>query len=788
MQGSSVAKTTLLGARASCPQRGRRPAVVLRRGQAMPPHGARGGQDSRDPGKGRPSRAVVPGKATVCPARTCGRCVRDACPARVRCGAPSRPHVGRRPSPVVVLKSLSKMPALARESVLAERFPWERGQSRRARGPMAHSVGSSGQAVAPAWGKRGMPAIPGKAHERERLWPCGARASRPHVGRWPTGRGSSGQAVRTLAWRRSRGMPAMPTLSKGAEHEHVVPGERSGRPARTWADGPPRGFIQPRTPDALHHPRESVHAVAARARGSVGVSRPQGGSMAQPVELHAQRVEVCRRRSQGTHASMRSGSSAGSAGVPPARGPMAHPWDLKRARCPRSQGKRPCGACSPTGSAGVPPARGPRWPTGVSKRAGMPALPGEEAVVVDDGEALPGEARSVPSSHVGRRPTRGFKRASLPPHGGSGGCPRSRRKAFHQRERVVPGSAGVPPARVVADDAHLVGSSGQDRPRSRREGVHAESLSLGARASKPARGPMAHPWVQVGADGLPGAGQPDERQLARESALFHGERGHPARHAGLDGPPDGFKRGKMPVEGPMVEKSSMRSGLSWERGSSRPHVQADGPPVGSSGQVCPQLPGKVVHAASGFYWERRVSRPHRGPMAHPWVRAGRSARRSQGPGVHAEPVSSGERGRPARTWCRWPTRGFERANAAPSWGQAGEMPDAPGRIASKLLSRQSRRLVVDERVPAASAGAHADVPRVRRCVRLLMRGILVVVDRSGLPRCERGRGSFRRHLRRSATPTGVRSCTTSASGSSVARCAHLVALRNPFRRRQLPAA
>ena len=53
----------------------------------------------------------------------------------------------------------------------------------------------------------------------------------------------------------------------------------------------------------------------------------------------------------------------------------------------------------------------------------MPAIPGK----APSGTVVPGSAGVPPA--VGRRPTGVSKRASLPPHGGGGGCPRSREVA-----------------------------------------------------------------------------------------------------------------------------------------------------------------------------------------------------------------------------------------------------------------------------------------------------------------------------------------------------------------------
>ena len=123
---------------------------------------------------------------------------------------------------------------------------------------------------------------------------------------------------------------------------------------------------------------------------------------------------------------------------------------------------------------------------------------------------VPGE-RGRPARTSGRRPTRVLKRAR---------CPRSQGK--RPCGTALPGSAGVPPA----------------------------------------RGPMAHPWVQAG---------------------------------------------KMPA---LPGKAPLRNGSSWERG--RPaRTWAEGPPVGSSGQACPRMgeAGDARDPRERHHMPRRSAQP-----------------------------------------------------------------------------------------------------------------------------------------------------------------------------------
>ena len=198
-------------------------------------------------------RSGFPGSAGVPPASgpKAHRCVQagkmPALPGKRSCGAvflgarASRPQVGRRPTGVF---KRSRCPR-SRESAHAERFSWERGRPARkwAEGPPVCSSGQDARApgkalmrsgfpgsagVPPASGPKAhrcvqavkMPALPGKRSCGAVF--LGARASRPQVGRRPTG-----------VFKRAR-CPR----SRESAHAERFSWER-GRPARKWAEGPP---------------------------------------------------------------------------------------------------------------------------------------------------------------------------------------------------------------------------------------------------------------------------------------------------------------------------------------------------------------------------------------------------------------------------------------------------------------------------------------------------------------------------------------------------------------------
>ena len=176
-------------------------------------------------------------------------------------------------------------------------------------------------------------------------------------------------------------------------------------------------------------------------------------------------------------ARLRLGPTRHVAPFPGARASRPHPaggrqWTTrrrptgvsKRARCPRSRARRRAERVSP-GARATRPQVG-RRPTGVFKRAGCPrsrerrradrSSLGARATRPQVGRRPTGELKRArcPRSRarrraervslgaratrpqVGRRPTGVFKRTSLPPHGGGGGCPRSRER----RSRKVAGT------------------------------------------------------------------------------------------------------------------------------------------------------------------------------------------------------------------------------------------------------------------------------------------------------------------------------------------------------------
>ena len=239
-------------------------------------------------------------------------------------------------------------------------------------------------------------------------------------------------------------MPAVP--GKGAGRSGSW--ER-GRPARMWAVGPP---VCSCGQDA-RGPRER-----RRAERFLGVraARPHVGRRPTRVFMRAR----CP-RSQGKAP---CGAVPGSAGGPPAHGPKAHPW-VQAGKMPALPGKAPCGAVP--GSAGGPPSHGPKAHPWV--QAGkMPAVPGKGAgrrgswergrparmwaegpPVGSSGQDArgPGKGAVRRGSWERGRPARMWTEGSpVCSSGQDARGPRERRRA----ERAVPGIAGVPPASTPA--------------------------------------------------------------------------------------------------------------------------------------------------------------------------------------------------------------------------------------------------------------------------------------------------------------------------------------------------
>ena len=298
-----------------------------------------------------------------------------------------------------------------------------------------------------------------------RVPPLGARASRPQVGRRPTGVQAGkmpafpGKAPPVSSSLPRRLDPRVPARSPGAR---APPWDR-GRPARKWAEGPPvcssrQDARAPRkgsacvivSPEATRPTRPPL---GPRDRGCPPWERGrparkwaegpqvcvQAGKMpalpgkAPPVSSSLPRRLDPRRPPLGPRD---RGRPPGSAGVPPASGPKAHRCSSRQdARVPRKG--TACVIVSPEATrrarstpapARPPGPRAPPW------ERGRPARKWAEGpqVCVQAGKmpAFPGKAPPVSSSLPRRLDALDPRRPPLGP-----------------RDRVrPPGSAGVPPA------------------------------------------------------------------------------------------------------------------------------------------------------------------------------------------------------------------------------------------------------------------------------------------------------------------------------------------------------
>ena len=209
---------------------------------------------------------------------------------------------------------------------------------------------------------RGPGSVPGTAGV-----PLGARASRPQVGRRPTGvfkraRCPRSQERHRLSHRLSRGdsTHAAPARSPGPR---ASPWER-GRPARKWAEGPPV-FKRARCPRSQERHRlshrlsrgDSTHAARARPPGP----RASPWERGRPARKWAEGPPVC---SSGQDArAPRKGTAClivSPEATRPTR-PRLGPRDRARPPGPRSA---PGTACVPLGARASRPQVG-RRPTGV---------------------------------------------------------------------------------------------------------------------------------------------------------------------------------------------------------------------------------------------------------------------------------------------------------------------------------------------------------------------------------------------------------------------------------------
>ena len=204
--------------------------------------------------------------------------------------------------------------------------------------------------------------------------PLGARAARPQVGRRPTGVFMRARCPRSQGKRRAE----RPSLGARAARPHVGrrptgvfmrarcprsqesavrsgrPWER-GRPARTWAEGPPVCSCGQDARD----PRESAwRSGRPWERGRPARKWAEGP----PVCSCGQDARAPRKAPSGV-------AVPGNAGVPPASGPKAHRC-VHAGKMPALPGKRRAERAS-LGTRASRPQVG-RRPTGVLKRAGRP--------------------------------------------------------------------------------------------------------------------------------------------------------------------------------------------------------------------------------------------------------------------------------------------------------------------------------------------------------------------------------------------------------------------------------
>ena len=357
------------------------------------PASGRGGQGARAPRKaptrsgfpwerGRPARKWAEG-SPVCSSGQDARAPRDRRGPAECCGGDARSSGGGPAAgcPFPASGRGGQGARAPRKAPTRSGFPWERGRPARkwAEGP---PVCSSGQDARAPRDRRG-PAERCGGDARSSGGGPAAGCSFP-----ASGRGGQG----------ARAPRKAPTRSG-------FPWER-GRPARKWAEGPPvcssgQDAALPGTDAGLRNAAGETLAQAAVGLRRVVHFRPPAGAGRAPAL-------------QGKHP--RGAGFPGSAGVPPASGPKAHPCaqagkmpalpgtdaglrnaagetlaqaavGLRRVvhfrppagagRAPALQGKHPRGAGFP-GSAGVPPASGPKAHP-CAQAGKMPALPGTDA-------------------------------------------------------------------------------------------------------------------------------------------------------------------------------------------------------------------------------------------------------------------------------------------------------------------------------------------------------------------------------------------------------------------------